>query len=46
MVAWTSQEGSGSDMAAFVLSKFIKKKQPGKNPGNRQEHPKNRQEPP
>ena len=30
MVAWTSQEGSGSDMAAFVLSKFIKKNNPGK----------------
>ena len=29
-MAWTSQEGSGSDMAAFVLSKFIKKNNPGK----------------
>ena len=43
MVAWTSQEGSGSDMAAFVLSKFIQKKttreKPGKSPGTPQESP-------
>ena len=42
MVAWTSQEGSGSDMAAFVLSKFIKKttrEKPGKSPGTPQESP-------
>ena len=31
IVAWTRQEGSGSDMAGFVLSKFIKKSNPGKN---------------
>ena len=38
MVAWTSQEGSGSDMAAFVLSKFIQKKN---NPGKTREIARN-----